>query len=65
MYINIVDSSITDHYECGIHSEKVIDIFNKNGFHFVQEHPIRCTPFLNKSQFKYTSYKKVLEFSNI
>jgi len=65
MYINIADSNITNHYECGINSEKVIDIFNKNGFSFVKDYPIHCIPFLNLNQIKYTSYLKILEFSNI
>ena len=64
MYINIEDSNITNHYECGINFEKVIDIFNENGFSFVKDYPIHPVPFLNINQIKYTSYLKILEFSN-
>ncbi|ORX73459.1 hypothetical protein BCR32DRAFT_285619 [Anaeromyces robustus] len=65
MYINITNSYILNHYECGINSDHVKEIFEKFGFRVLNEYTIDSFPFLEKSQILYTSNIKVIEFSNI
>ncbi|ORX41583.1 hypothetical protein BCR36DRAFT_310778, partial [Piromyces finnis] len=64
MYVNIVDSNVTNHYECGISSIKVINIFKENGFELKKQYSIENFPLLNEYQNKYSSFLKVIEFSN-
>ncbi|ORX41430.1 hypothetical protein BCR36DRAFT_364396 [Piromyces finnis] len=64
MYVNIVDSNVTNHYECGINSTKVINIFKEYGFELKKHYSIENFPLLNEYQNKYSSFLKVIEFSN-
>ncbi|ORX41407.1 hypothetical protein BCR36DRAFT_468340 [Piromyces finnis] len=64
MYANIIDSNVTNHYECAINSAKVISIFKENGFELKNQYSIKEFPLLNKYQNKYSSFLKVVEFSN-
>lgn len=64
MYINILDSNVVNHYECGINSAKVINIFKENGFELKNQYSIENFPLLNEYQNKYSSFLKVIEFLN-
>ena len=65
MFVNIENSNLTDHYENAINSEKVITIFEKYKFNMISQYSVAPFSFLNSSQKLYTSYLKVIEFSNL
>jgi len=65
MYVNINESNITNHYECSLSSNKVINIFNEYDFKFVKQYSIDVFPFLDVNQVKYSSYIKIIEFTNL
>ncbi|KAG4084022.1 hypothetical protein H8356DRAFT_1299064 [Neocallimastix lanati (nom. inval.)] len=65
MLVNINNSNVINHYENAIHSEKIIEIFKKHNFNIINQYQIEPFSFLNSSQKLYSSYLKVIEFSNV
>ena len=65
MLVNINNSNVINHYENAIHSEKIIEIFKKHNFNIINQYQIKPFLFLNSSQKLYSSYLKVIEFSNV
>jgi len=65
MFVDINNSNVTNHYENAIKSNKIIQIFEKFHFNLIEEFSVDPFPFLNHSQQLYTSFLKVIKFSNI
>ena len=65
MYVNIKDSNIINHYESSISSKKVIDIFYEFNFKLLNKNYTVDFPLLDLNQIKYTSYLKIMEFTNL
>ncbi|KAG4081963.1 hypothetical protein H8356DRAFT_1066884 [Neocallimastix lanati (nom. inval.)] len=65
MLVNINNSNVINHYENAINSEKVIKIFKKHHFNIINKYQIEPFSFLNSSQKLYSSYLRVIEFSNV
>ena len=65
MFVNINDSNIINRYECSVSSKKIINIFKEHNFKFLNEHYVDDFPFIDVNQKKYTSYLKIIEFTNL
>ncbi|ORX41534.1 hypothetical protein BCR36DRAFT_416709 [Piromyces finnis] len=65
MYVNITGSNLSNHYEYGLNSSRVIEIFNEHKFKLKKQYSVDDFHFLNQSQIKYSSYIKIIEFTNL
>ncbi|KAG4081920.1 hypothetical protein H8356DRAFT_1066938 [Neocallimastix lanati (nom. inval.)] len=65
MLVNIHNSNVINHYENAIHSEKIIEIFKKHHFNITNHYQIEPFSFLDSSQKLYSSYLRIIEFSNV
>jgi len=67
MFVNVENSNLTEHYENAINREKIIikKYLKKYKFNIISQYSIKPFSFLNLSQKLYTSYFKVMEFSNL